>query len=157
MQIAPPSITKPFSTRGSTTRMNGGAKGKLSGKIKCSRMWGIFNSTMSWASGESGSMWKSRTCHSNKLSLINSTCSKNRKQKILILQGHKKKFIKIGFVYNFTAKNFSLCGFWSSRNSFINRLDRIVVSTFGAMGSFDLTFGTIVLLLKERKKYILIN
>lgn len=73
MQIAPPSITKPFSIRGSTTRMNGGANGKLSGNIRWRRMHGVCSSTMSWAKGDSGSIWKSRTCHSNKLSSINST------------------------------------------------------------------------------------
>jgi hypothetical protein len=54
--------------------MNGGAKGKLSGKIRCSRTLWTLNSSMSCANGDSGSRWKSRTCHSNKLSLINSAC-----------------------------------------------------------------------------------
>ena len=75
MQIAPPSITKPFSILGSTTRMNGGAKGKLSGKMRCRRMLGMFNSSMSCARGDSGSRWNRRTCHSNKLSFTNSACN----------------------------------------------------------------------------------
>lgn len=74
MQMAPPSITKPFSILGSTTRMNGGAKGKLSGKMRWRRMLGTSNSIMSCASGDSGSRWYNLTCHSNKLSLINSAC-----------------------------------------------------------------------------------
>lgn len=35
MQIAPPSITKPFSILGEITLMKGGANGKFSGKITC--------------------------------------------------------------------------------------------------------------------------
>jgi hypothetical protein len=43
----------PFSILGSTTRMNGGEKGKLSGKTKWSSIKGMFNSFMSFASADS--------------------------------------------------------------------------------------------------------
>lgn len=101
IQMAPPSITKPFSILGSTTRINGGAKGKLSGKIRWRRMLGTLSSSISWASGDSGSRWKSRTCHSNKLSSINSACkvrvsvSSERKQS----RGTEFQFMEIDRTY----------------------------------------------------------
>uniref|UniRef100_A0A7G3B6J4 Uncharacterized protein n=1 Tax=Lutzomyia longipalpis TaxID=7200 RepID=A0A7G3B6J4_LUTLO len=99
--MAPPSITKPFSIRGSTTRMNGGANGKFSGKTRCSRMCGTPNSAISSARALSGSTWCSRTCHSNRLSFTRST-------------------VKIG-------SGRVLC-FCISRYSFMRRRARIVVS-----------------------------
>lgn len=72
MQIAPPSITNPFSILGEITLMKGGANGKFSGKITCSSMWGISSSRISAASSLSGSILCNRTCHSNRLSFTSS-------------------------------------------------------------------------------------
>lgn len=162
MQIAPPSITKPFSILGSTTRMKGGAKGKLSGKMRWSRMLGTSSSIMSWASGDSGSRWYNRTCHSNKLSLINSACEWRRTNRVIVVVKMRENLIFMQiFVSKFTEKIFSLrsfCDFCSSLNSFISRLARIVVSIFGAMGSFVLLLllgAMVLLIIKPRMKRIL--
>lgn len=79
IHIAPPSITNPFSIRGSTTRINGGANGKFSGNIRCNKICSIFSSFISSAKGESGSTECNRAYHSYKLSLTSSTF----KEKIL--------------------------------------------------------------------------
>lgn len=145
--MAPPSITKPFSILGSTTRMNGGANGKLSGKIRCRRTLGTFSSAMSCANGDSGSRWYSRTCHSNKLSLINSACKwmlVGWAVKINKIVENERKFnfyANFCAIFMFTENIFSLrsfCDFCSSLNSFISRLARIVVSILGTIGSLDL-------------------
>lgn len=73
IQIAPPFITKPFSIFGSTTRIIGGKKGKLSEKTKCNSMYGTLFSRMSCDNSDSGSTPYTRTYHSNKLSLTSST------------------------------------------------------------------------------------
>lgn len=106
MQMAPPSITKPFSTLGSTTRMNGGANGKLSGKIRWSRMLGTFNSAMSCANGDSGSRWYSRTCHSNKLSLINSACERSKANRIIVVAKMRKFYFYANFRQQIYRKDF---------------------------------------------------
>lgn len=71
--MAPPSITNPFSIRGSTTRINGGANGKFSGNIRCNKICSIFISFISSANGESGSTECNRAYHSYRLSLTSST------------------------------------------------------------------------------------
>lgn len=90
MQIAPPSMTNPFSMRGSTTRINGGEKGKLSGKIRFSRMCCTFCSAMSLANGESGSTRCSRTCHSYRLSFTSSTCNGGMQSTWVGIEGENK-------------------------------------------------------------------
>ncbi len=76
MQIAPPSSTYPFSNRGVRTRMNGGANGKLSGKVTFSSMYSVLVSFMSCHSAESLSTWCSLTFQSKRLSSASSTVIK---------------------------------------------------------------------------------
>lgn len=86
--MAPPSITNPFSIRGSTTRINGGAKGKLSGNIRCNKICSIFISFISSANGESGSTECNRAYHSYRLSLTSSTykCYKEKSVTHIFIQ-----------------------------------------------------------------------
>lgn len=79
-----PSITNPFSILGSMTCMKGGANGKFSGKMRCSRICGMRNSLRSEASSLSGSIWCRRTCHSNKLSFTSSTWNKSLQMKMFL-------------------------------------------------------------------------
>lgn len=59
--------------RGSTTRMKGGVNGKFSGNVRCNKMCEILFSCMSLANSDSESIAYTRTYHSYKLSLTNST------------------------------------------------------------------------------------
>ncbi len=76
MQIAPPSSTYPFSSRGVRTRMNGGENGKLSGKVTFSSMYSVLVSFMSCHSADSLSTWCSLTFQSKRLSSASSTVMK---------------------------------------------------------------------------------